>query len=101
MLFRNPKFLISSALFLLAAPVAAQVTTFPDDVVIEGDLTVDAGTTGSMYVEGDSVIDGSLCLGNTCQPTTTFANDETLILRYTQHSIVFDDTSSPTAPIFR
>ena len=52
MLFRNPKFLISSALFLLAAPVAAQVTTFPDDVVIEGDLTVDAGTTGSMYVEG-------------------------------------------------
>ncbi|MEQ9674578.1 MAG: hypothetical protein RLO10_08955 [Roseovarius indicus] len=98
MLFRNPKFLLSSALFLLAAPAAAQVTTFPDDVVIEGDLTVDAGTNGSIYVEGDSVIDGSLCLGNTCQPTTTFANDETLILRYTQHSIVFDDTSSPTAP---
>ncbi|MGR3315679.1 hypothetical protein [Roseovarius indicus] len=98
MLFRNPKFLLSSALFLLAAPVAAQVTTFPDDVVIEGDLTVDAGTTGSIYVEGDSVIDGSLCLGNTCQPTTTFANDETLILRYTQHSIVFDDTSSSSAP---
>ena len=96
--FRLPRAATTCALVLLAAPAAAQVTTFPDDVVIQGDLTVDAGTTGSMYVEGASVIDGSLCLGNTCQPTTTFANDETLILRYTQHSIVFDDTSGSTSP---
>ena len=98
MSFQKSKVVTATALALLAAPAAAQVTTFPDDVVINGDLTVDNGSVGSMYVEGDSVIDGSLCLGNTCSAGMGFANDETLIFRYTQHSIVFDDTSSSTSP---
>ncbi|WP_425097934.1 hypothetical protein [Tropicibacter sp. S64] len=87
----------AALLVCLAGPALAQ-TTLTGDYIIEGDLTVDLGSTGSLYVEDDSVIDGSLCLGNVCSPTTTFANDETLVMKYTQHSIVFDDTSSSTSP---
>lgn len=70
-------------------------TVVSDDLVVEGDLTVKEGNgIGSLYVEDSSIIDGNLCLGNTCTPTTTFANDETLKLVYTQLSISFIDTSS-------
>ncbi|RFP89339.1 hypothetical protein DZK27_05425 [Rhodobacteraceae bacterium 63075] len=96
--FRRSIPCFSALLCLLAGPSLAQVTNFPDDVTIAGDLSVDDGTTGSLYVEDDSVIDGSLCLGNTCSPTETFANDETLKFVYVQHSIVFEDTSGPSSP---
>ncbi|MDQ2091908.1 hypothetical protein [Marimonas arenosa] len=91
--------LLSAAILSgFALSAAAQTTVHPGKVEIQGDLTVDAGTTGSLYVEDDSVIDGSLCLGNTCAPGMAFANDETLVFQYTQHSIVFNDTSSSTSP---
>ncbi|MFZ5964905.1 hypothetical protein ACOXXX_18325 [Thalassococcus sp. BH17M4-6] len=88
---------LCATLGLPTVPALAQTTLFGDHVIV-GDLSVDEGITGSLYVEDDSVIDGSLCLGNACLPTTTFANDETLKMIYTQHSIVFDDTSSSTNP---
>ncbi|OAN77877.1 hypothetical protein A8B82_11755 [Sulfitobacter sp. EhC04] len=90
-------------LALCASPLTAQVTTHPDDTVIEGDLKVQVPSggnpnEGSLYVEADSVIDGSLCLGNTCSEGETFPNDVTLRLKYTQHAIEFVDTSSGSSP---
>ena len=92
-----------ASLSLGSGTVEAQSTTHPGDVVIEGDLTVQvpsggAGnpSQGSLYVERTSVLDGSVCIGNTCGPGETFANDETLRLQYTQLSIQFNDTSGST-----
>ena len=96
--------LLATLLASFGVPAAAQ-TVLTGDYIIEGDLTVQipssgagAPSQGSLYVEEHSIIDGSLCLGNSCFPTMTFANDETLVFRYTQQSIVFDDTSSATSP---
>ena len=82
--------LTAASLALMTNPALAQTTTFPDDVLIEGDLKIQVPTAGpgapnqgSLYVEANSVIDGSLCLGNSCSPTTTFANDETLKMFHT------------------
>ncbi len=91
---------LACILAVAAAPLAAQ-TVIPEDTIIEGDLTVKHATNpalGSLYVEDDSVIDGSLCLGNTCTPTEVFPNDVTLRFQFTQHTIQFNDTSADTYP---
>ena len=82
----------------LAGPGAAQVTNHPDDVIITGNLTVDNGTDGDLYVEDTSTLDGRVCVGNTCNGTETYTNDVSMLFKFTQHSIVFDDTSSSTLP---
>ena len=84
---------------LMASGALAQATTHPGNVLIVGDLEVNNGAAGGkLYVETDSVIDGSLCLGNTCSASETFLNDETLRFQYTQLSIQFNDTSGSTSP---
>ena len=77
-----------------ASPALAQVTIHPDDTVIQGDLTVQVPSTGagnpiegSLYVEDDSTIDASLCLGNSCSTSESFANEVTLRFRYTENAI--------------
>ncbi|APE42548.1 hypothetical protein BOO69_03285 [Sulfitobacter alexandrii] len=94
------KVLYCLACVLAAAPLSAQ-TVIPGDTTIQGDLTISESTSpasGSLYVEDDSVIDGSLCIGNTCTTNETFANDVTLRFQYTQNTIEFNDTSGPSNP---
>ena len=88
-----------------ASPALAQVTIHPDDTVIQGDLTVQVPSTGagnpiegSLYVEDDSTIDASLCLGNSCSTSESFANEVTLRFRYTENAIEVIDTSSSSNP---
>ncbi|WP_088626447.1 hypothetical protein [Oceanicola sp. 22II-s10i] len=94
-----------AASFVFVAGAGLAQTTLPNDLIIEGDLTVQVPAPGqpvpylgSIYVETHSVIDGNLCIGNSCSQGMSFGNDETLILQYAANSIVFNDTSGSTYP---
>jgi len=91
---------------LLAGPVLAQ-TTHPDDVNIEGDLVIQvplpAGqpgnpNQGNLYVENLTVLDGRVCMGNSCGPGEVIPNETALRIQYTNTSIEFSDTSGGSLP---
>ncbi|MFC6759153.1 hypothetical protein ACFQFQ_06030 [Sulfitobacter porphyrae] len=91
---------------LLAGPVLAQ-TTHPNDVNIEGDLVIQVPlavgqggnpSEGSLYVEDLTVLDGKVCMGNSCSPGEVIPNETALRLNYTNNSIEFVDTSGASLP---
>lgn len=89
----------SAVVFATSGNVSAQVTNFPNDVTITGDLTVDSGSnTGGLFVDGISILDNFVCVGLSCTATELFTGDTDLKIKSTRPVLKFEDNSGGTNP---